>query len=92
MFDPQDKPRVFHLPPGVDFPRALIDGLRRHGHRHVVALDDPSGLATEVAAIVRPGDVVLCLGAGSITTWAHALPGELAALLGEGTMREAQGR
>ena len=28
MFDPQDKPRVFHLPPGVDFPRALIDGLR----------------------------------------------------------------
>ena len=71
---------------------ALIEGLRRHGHRHVVALDDPSALATEVAAIVSPGDVVLCLGAGSITAWAHALPGELAALLGEGAMREAQGR
>ena len=71
---------------------ALIEGLRRHGHRHVVALDDPSALATEVAAIVSPGDVVLCLGAGSITTWADALPGELAALVGEGAMREAQGR
>jgi len=71
---------------------ALIEGLRRHGHRHVVALDDPSALAMEVAAIVSPGDVVLCLGAGSITTWADALPGELAALVGEGAMREAQGR
>jgi UDP-N-acetylmuramate--alanine ligase len=70
---------------------ALIEALRRHGHRHVMALDDPSALATEVAAIVSPGDVVLCLGAGSITTWADALPGELAGLVGEGAMREAQG-
>jgi len=71
---------------------ALIEGLRRHGHRHVVALDDPSALATEVAEIVSPGDVVLCLGAGSITKWAVALPGELAALVGKGAMREAEGR
>ena len=70
---------------------ALIEGLRRHGHRHVVALDDPSALAAEVAAVVSPGDVVLCLGAGSITAWAHALPGELAALFGKGAMREARG-
>ncbi|MEP3329634.1 double-strand break repair protein AddB [Sedimentitalea sp.] len=27
MFDPTDKPRVFALPPGVDFPDALIDGV-----------------------------------------------------------------
>ncbi|MDK3071796.1 double-strand break repair protein AddB [Sedimentitalea sp. JM2-8] len=27
MFEPGDKPRVFGLPPGVDFPKALIDGL-----------------------------------------------------------------
>jgi UDP-N-acetylmuramate--alanine ligase len=30
--------------------------------------------------IERPGDYVVCLGAGSITQWAYALPGELAAL------------
>ncbi len=30
MFDPSDTPRVFGLPPGVDFPRALISGLHTH--------------------------------------------------------------
>ena len=30
--------------------------------------------------IAQPGDYVVCLGAGSITQWAYALPGELAAL------------
>jgi UDP-N-acetylmuramate--alanine ligase len=25
----------------------------------------------------EPGDVVICLGAGNITQWAYALPGEL---------------
>jgi double-strand break repair protein AddB len=34
MFEPSDKPRLFGLPPGVDFPRALIDGIseRLEGH------------------------------------------------------------
>ena len=27
--------------------------------------------------LARPGDFVVCLGAGNITAWAHALPGEL---------------
>lgn len=27
-----------------------------------------------VAAEARPGDMVLCLGAGTIPQWAHALP------------------
>jgi UDP-N-acetylmuramate--alanine ligase len=27
--------------------------------------------------IARPGDVVVCLGAGNITAWAQALPGQL---------------
>jgi UDP-N-acetylmuramate--alanine ligase len=30
--------------------------------------------------MARPGDLVVCLGAGSITQWAYALPGELKAL------------
>jgi UDP-N-acetylmuramate--alanine ligase len=65
--------------PGVDRD-ALVDGLLARGHRSVVALPDPSQLAEMVHAIARPGDYVVCLGAGSITNWANALPGELAAL------------
>ena len=58
---------------------SLVQGLRTHGHRHVIALESPEKLASLVAAMAQPGDYVVCLGAGSITQWAHALPGELAA-------------
>jgi UDP-N-acetylmuramate--alanine ligase len=58
---------------------ALVQGLRTHGHRNVIALDGPEKLAPLIAGIARPGDYVLCLGAGSITQWAYALPAELAA-------------
>jgi UDP-N-acetylmuramate--alanine ligase len=61
---------------------ALVEGLRARGHRSVVALSDPSHLAEMVHAIARHGDYVVCLGAGSITTWANALPGELQVLQG----------
>jgi len=59
---------------------ALVQGLRTHGHRHVIALDAPEVLAQLVVDAVEPGDYVVCLGAGSITQWAYALPAELAAL------------
>jgi UDP-N-acetylmuramate--alanine ligase len=59
---------------------ALVQGLRTRGHRHVIALDGPEQLASLVAAMAQPGDYVACLGAGSITQWAYALPGELAAI------------
>ena len=55
-------------------------GLRTHGHRHVLALPEPGALAGMVADLAEPGDLVVCLGAGSITNWAHALPDELAKL------------
>jgi UDP-N-acetylmuramate--alanine ligase len=58
---------------------ALVQGLRMHGHRHVVPLDSPERLASLVAGMAQSGDYVVCLGAGSITQWAYALPGELAA-------------
>ncbi len=63
--------------PGIDRD-ALIAGVRARGHRHVVALDGPADLAGLVRGLVHPGDYVVCLGAGSITQWAYALPGELA--------------
>jgi UDP-N-acetylmuramate--alanine ligase len=59
---------------------ALVQGLRTHGHRQVIALESSEKLASLVAGLAQPGDVVVCLGAGSITQWAYALPGELAAL------------
>lgn len=52
----------------------LIDGLRAHGHPSVAGLDDPKDLAGLVLEVASPGDVVLCLGAGTITKWAEALP------------------
>jgi UDP-N-acetylmuramate--alanine ligase len=58
---------------------ALVQGLVNHGHRQVFALEDPDKLAALVSSMVEPGDYVVCLGAGSITQWAYALPGELAA-------------
>ena len=61
---------------------ALIQGLRAHGHRNVAALGDPKSLAGVVAGLAKPGDLVVCLGAGSITNWANALPNELDRLAG----------
>jgi UDP-N-acetylmuramate--alanine ligase len=58
---------------------SLVQGLRTHGHRQVIALDGPEQLAALIAGMAQPGDYVVCLGAGSITQWAYALPGELAA-------------
>jgi UDP-N-acetylmuramate--alanine ligase len=76
--------------PGVDRD-ALVDGLRAHGHRKVVALHDPASLAQTVLELGHAGDLVVCLGAGSITNWAQTLPGELAALsAGSGIPRGVQ--
>ncbi len=63
---------------------ALVQGLRERGHRHVLPLTGPERLAAMIKAEAAPGDLVVCLGAGSITTWANALPGELQALFSRG--------
>ncbi len=57
---------------------ALVKGLREHGHRQAVALESPDDLPRLVREIAAPGDFVVCLGAGSITTWAQDLPARLA--------------
>jgi UDP-N-acetylmuramate--alanine ligase len=57
----------------------LVQGLHNYGHRQVFPLGAPDKLAGLVASMAEPGDYVVCLGAGSITQWAYALPGELAA-------------
>ncbi len=65
--------------PGFDRD-ALVAGLQEHGHRNVLALAEPKALAGMVRALARKGDMVVCLGAGTVTQWAHALPGEIDAL------------
>ncbi|MBM3545834.1 MAG: UDP-N-acetylmuramate--L-alanine ligase [Alphaproteobacteria bacterium] len=59
---------------------ALVSGLQQRGYRSVMALPSPEALPALVNEQARPGDMVVCLGAGSITTWANALPGQLSAL------------
>jgi UDP-N-acetylmuramate--alanine ligase len=61
---------------------ALVAGMRARGHRNVQALPDPKDLAPLVNELAQPGDFVVCLGAGSITSWAQSLPGELDRLAG----------
>ncbi|CAA7618505.1 UDP-N-acetylmuramate--L-alanine ligase [Magnetospirillum sp. UT-4] len=56
---------------------ALVQGLQEHGHRHVFALPAPEALPAMVNDLTHAGDMVVCLGAGTVTQWAHALPGEL---------------
>jgi len=56
---------------------ALAEGLRARGHRQVLPLASPAALAATIESIAKPGDLVVCLGAGSITNWAANLPAEI---------------
>ena len=56
---------------------ALVEGLHRFGHRSVIALESPAQLPELVRAEAKPGDLVVLLGAGDITQWAYALPGQI---------------
>jgi UDP-N-acetylmuramate--alanine ligase len=59
---------------------ALVEGLHRYGHRRAIPLPSPAELPALVRQEARPGDLVVCLGAGDITAWAYALPDQLQAL------------
>ena len=55
----------------------LVAGLIRHGHRHARVLIDEDDLERLVREQAQPGDMVVCLGAGTISTWANGLPDRL---------------
>jgi UDP-N-acetylmuramate--alanine ligase len=57
----------------------LVAGLIQHGHRHARALLNEEDLARLVREQARPGDIVVCLGAGTISAWANGLPAKLGA-------------
>ena len=68
----------------------LASGLRQFGHRDPHVLASPDQLGDIIANIAQPGDLVMCLGAGSITHWAAALPEQLAQKRGSSVMKEGQ--
>ena len=61
---------------------ALVQGLHQSGHRSVEALDHESDLPALIRARAQRGDMVICLGAGSISTWANDLAANLRDLEG----------
>ena len=52
----------------------LITGLVSHGHRHAVAVSNLQDLTQLIAKNAKSGDIVICLGAGTISSWANSLP------------------
>jgi UDP-N-acetylmuramate--alanine ligase len=55
----------------------LVAGLVAHGHRHARTILDEDDLERLVREQARPGDMVVCLGAGTIGAWAQGLPARL---------------
>ena len=55
----------------------LVAGLIAHGHRHARALQGEDDLERLVREQAGPGDMVVCLGAGTISGWANGLPARL---------------
>jgi UDP-N-acetylmuramate--alanine ligase len=63
---------------GIDH-GALAEAIRATGHKGVAAVDNERDIVPLVRRLAAPGDMVVCLGAGNSTDWAHALPDWLAA-------------
>lgn len=57
----------------------LVAALRARNEVVVQSMDTPDKLPDMIAKIAQSGDMVLCMGAGNITQWAHALPAALEA-------------
>ena len=61
-----------------------VRGAAHVDQQGIAVVDQRSDLGRAEAADAgqAPGDLVVCLGAGSITYWAQALPAELQAIYG----------
>jgi len=58
---------------GIDH-AALAEAIRATGHKGVVAVDSEHDIVPALRRLAASGDMVVCLGAGNSTDWAHALP------------------
>jgi UDP-N-acetylmuramate--alanine ligase len=52
----------------------LVNGLVRHGHRNVFSVDNEDDLETLIRRQAKSGDIIVFLGAGTISVWANNLP------------------
>ncbi|MDA9230206.1 UDP-N-acetylmuramate--L-alanine ligase [Alphaproteobacteria bacterium] len=59
---------------------SLVAGLQAHGHHHALHIETVDDLPAALAAEMHAGDVIVCMGAGSISQIAHELPEKLEAL------------
>ena len=57
----------------------LIEGIKRQGHESVLPIEDGDDLVAFVARNAKPGDLIIGMGAGTISEWTHALPARLSA-------------
>lgn len=55
----------------------LQAGIQKAGHPSALLMEEPVELASLVNSLAGDGDYVICLGAGSVTEWAQALPAQL---------------
>lgn len=55
----------------------LVAGIRAHGHPSAHVVGSEEDLEALVRAHAAPGDMVVCLGAGTISAWAQGLPARL---------------
>ena len=58
---------------GIDH-ASLADAIRGAGHGAVLTVDSEREIAPALRSFAASGDIVVCLGAGNSTEWAHALP------------------
>ena len=56
---------------------AIIAGIKKTGHKNVVKLNHENELASILKTRINKGDLVLCTGAGTISSWAYKLEEQL---------------
>ena len=76
--------------PGIDH-HVLTNAIIDEGHVHAFAVDDPTTLADVLSSITSSKDMVVCMGAGSITKMAWALPEQWAGSQENNPMHITQG-
>ena len=60
---------------------SLLERIQLSGHKNAGKISSPQDLAKQLAGLVQPNDMILCLGAGDVSKWANGLPAALEKLL-----------